>query len=87
MSKTIIEILHAWSEIPKDAPFVAVLPEHSNGYVYVYDKDGRELCTCSGGGAARDATTIAVALNFVASCAVADDTKAAGDQDPGGLAG
>ena len=62
---SIESIQKSWARYGDHLPFKAILPESSNGFVRVVDRDGREAACCYTCDAAGFATLIAEALNFV----------------------
>ena len=58
-------IQESWSTFKDSAPFKPFMPEHSNGFVHVVDRNGNEVASCYADQSAGLASLIAAALNFV----------------------
>ena len=65
----------SWPEMATAAPYKAKMCAASTGWVYVVDKDGKEIATCFHDGADR-ATAIAYALNATFPVVTDDEADA-----------
>ena len=65
----------SWPEMAREGPYKAKMPSGSTGWVYVVDKDGREIATCFHNGADR-ASAIAYALNATFPVVTDDEADA-----------
>ena len=62
---SLAEIQKSWPTFKDYAPFKPYMPEHSNGFVHVVDRNGNEVASCYANQSAGLASLIAAALNFV----------------------
>ena len=62
---SLAEIQKSWPTFKDYAPFEPHMPEHSNGFVHVVDRNGNAIATCYADHSAGLASLIAAALNFV----------------------
>lgn len=59
------DIIETWPRMLLRAPFTVVVPNGSNGFCYVNDKEGGSIATFYSEDALRCATAVAATLNLV----------------------